>query len=612
MANSEDKKLTVDVIARIDKLEKGMAKASAVSSSTFSKIESRSAKFTERMRESGKSAFEGLSSAILPAGAGILGVAAAIEGAKSALEGFDKIGKEAKATGLSAEDFQALAYAAKLGGVETDQFGVAMETFAKNSGLAEAGTGRLVTQLKHLDPALLQSLQTATNQHDRLLAVADAFDHTSDASKKAAISNALFGEAGAHMVEVLKGGSAALDETTAKARALGLVVSNEVVASAEDLNDRFTTATSILDTQFKTTLVDLAPALVSTTELIAGLARAISSVLDSMKDLQDRSSAGLKDRLSEINMALAANAPGPDLSKVPIGGLIPTGNPMRVRTHIAAPDVSALQAEKAQIQAILADRDKAVITTPTGSSGSASTATSKQIDQVQKLISTLQFEQSEMGKSARQRAIDNELRQAGAAATGAQRDQITELVGANYDLQASQDAVNQKMADMRDLAKSVFQGIISDIGAGKDAANVLADALGNVGNKLLDLATTDLFGGGGSGSGGGLLDSLFQSLAGGSPGRAGGGPVTAGRPYIVGEKRPELFVPNTAGRIIPDLSTPRAAGGAVVVNYSPQIDARGADSSAVAALATAQARDRAEFESRVIGTIRQAKRQRKL
>ena len=88
--------------------------------------------------------------------------------------------------------------------------------------------------------------------------------------------------------------------------------------------------------------------------------------------------------------------------------------------------------------------------------------------------------------------------------------------------------------------------------------------------------------------------------------------MTAGRPYIVGEKRPELFVPNTAGRIIPDLSTPRAAGGAVVVNYSPQIDARGADSSAVAALATAQARDRAEFESRVIGTIRQAKRQRKL
>lgn len=33
--------------------------------------------------------------------------------------------------------------------------------------------------------------------------------------------------------------------------------------------------------------------------------------------------------------------------------------------------------------------------------------------------------------------------------------------------------------------------------------------------------------------------------------RAAGGPVTKGEPYIVGEKRPELFVPDTSGHIIP-------------------------------------------------------------
>lgn len=37
-------------------------------------------------------------------------------------------------------------------------------------------------------------------------------------------------------------------------------------------------------------------------------------------------------------------------------------------------------------------------------------------------------------------------------------------------------------------------------------------------------------------------------------GREAGGPVVAGRPYIVGEKRPELFVPDTDGTIIPRLS----------------------------------------------------------
>lgn len=37
--------------------------------------------------------------------------------------------------------------------------------------------------------------------------------------------------------------------------------------------------------------------------------------------------------------------------------------------------------------------------------------------------------------------------------------------------------------------------------------------------------------------------------------RASGGPVSAGQPYIVGEKRPELFVPSTNGTIIPEVPT---------------------------------------------------------
>lgn len=50
--------------------------------------------------------------------------------------------------------------------------------------------------------------------------------------------------------------------------------------------------------------------------------------------------------------------------------------------------------------------------------------------------------------------------------------------------------------------------------------------------------------------------------------RAGGGPVQAGRPYIVGEREPELFVPRTSGVIIPKVPSQRpqasAAAGAGV------------------------------------------------
>jgi hypothetical protein len=46
--------------------------------------------------------------------------------------------------------------------------------------------------------------------------------------------------------------------------------------------------------------------------------------------------------------------------------------------------------------------------------------------------------------------------------------------------------------------------------------------------------------------------------------RATGGPVTRGMPYIVGEKRPELFVPNQSGTIVPRVSS--GGGGGTVIN----------------------------------------------
>jgi hypothetical protein len=83
--------------------------------------------------------------------------------------------------------------------------------------------------------------------------------------------------------------------------------------------------------------------------------------------------------------------------------------------------------------------------------------------------------------------------------------------------------------DLRSLALSVLNEI---------AAAAISSGLNELG----------LGGGGGGGGGGGLL-SLVMSLFGGSPGRATGGPVSPGRPYWVGERGPELFVPASAGSV---------------------------------------------------------------
>lgn len=78
------------------------------------------------------------------------------------------------------------------------------------------------------------------------------------------------------------------------------------------------------------------------------------------------------------------------------------------------------------------------------------------------------------------------------------------------------------------------------------------------------IAGQNSFGGAG---GGGIFGALFNfastAFGGGAGGvksianilgRASGGPVNAGQPYIVGEKRPELFVPRVSGTIVPSLA----------------------------------------------------------
>jgi hypothetical protein len=72
---------------------------------------------------------------------------------------------------------------------------------------------------------------------------------------------------------------------------------------------------------------------------------------------------------------------------------------------------------------------------------------------------------------------------------------------------------------------------------------------------------------GGFVGGGGFLGALAGALI---P-RAMGGSVSAGTPYLVGERGPEMFVPGTSGNIVPNNKM-----GGVTVSPVYNIDARGA------------------------------------
>jgi hypothetical protein len=88
--------------------------------------------------------------------------------------------------------------------------------------------------------------------------------------------------------------------------------------------------------------------------------------------------------------------------------------------------------------------------------------------------------------------------------------------------------------------------------------------------KLKAEISTKMFGRGQKSS-----EPLYVNVT--NQGRALGGPVSANKTYMVGEKGPEMFVSSTAGTIIPNdkLSSAGVGGGAVINVYpSERMDER--------------------------------------
>jgi hypothetical protein len=124
------------------------------------------------------------------------------------------------------------------------------------------------------------------------------------------------------------------------------------------------------------------------------------------------------------------------------------------------------------------------------------------------------------------------------------------------DIQAMRGTFDGTLVDGFERAGDVLErGLLGALRKGSlgfdDLKRVATSALDQIAAQALQLGFDSLFSGSASG---GSLGGLFQGALGalfGLPGRAIGGSVAPERPYLVGERGPELFVPTSAGRIEP-------------------------------------------------------------
>ena len=159
---------------------------------------------------------------------------------------------------------------------------------------------------------------------------------------------------------------------------------------------------------------------------------------------------------------------------------------------------------------------------------------------------------------------------------------IEALLPALNQAEQQQLRFNQAFAAVTPAVNSLVGGLREVVAGTKTAEEAFADFLNTVADQLIQTAATmiaqyialgiakafafggnpgggssgfNLSGGGSSVGSGGLpgIDSLGGLFNGSLPfigsGRAGGGPVNGGSPYMVGEKGPELFIPGVSGAI---------------------------------------------------------------
>jgi hypothetical protein len=166
-------------------------------------------------------------------------------------------------TGIGVEALQGYSLAAKMAGVDTEQFGVAIQKLAVNIGKANAGDafdktlrgiGLSVAELKALAP------------EQQFSAIGDAISQLPTAADRAAAAVQLFGKQGAALAPLFREGAASIEELQARAERLGVIVSETQVNNVADMNDAFDLVRATVEGITGQVIGNLAPAVTAVTE----------------------------------------------------------------------------------------------------------------------------------------------------------------------------------------------------------------------------------------------------------------------------------------------------------------------------------------------------------
>jgi len=533
-------------------------------------------------------------------GFAVVGAAAAAVGgafAKLANDGLklgDDAAKTASKLGLTVTALEGLRFAAQQSGVAQGELDAALQRSTRGIAQAAQGSGEASDALKRLG---LDAQKLATQTPDQNMKdLAEAFEGVGTESERVRLAFKIFGAGGVGLVNTLKGGREALEAYERESAKFGLTLTRtqvEGVEKATDAQGRFASSLRGLRLQLGATL---APAFEKTADALASL---ISKFTQAIPKLADFASGilGIKravdsltlqaveiemERLQETSQQLAAAyelvesrsrtlRDGTQTEATQLAQLATRIKEVqdryeelgRRRAAIAngdeqAPGGGGLLDEEGgggKLRGVnLSDQMKAVIKELEDAQKEADSVFRRTRTDVENYVQAIQNAQALLIRGL----IDQDTFDRWVALHAESFDQIAQEAEETYDMigEFAKQAARNMQSAFADFLFDPFSNGLS--GMLKGFRDTLRRMVAEAASQQI---LTALFGTLG-GSSNAFLSSIGKAFGGA---RASGGPVSAGKAYLVGEKGPELMVPG-AGTIVPN----HALGGSMTININAE------------------------------------------
>jgi hypothetical protein len=144
------------------------------------------------------------------------------------------VGRAAKFLGMSTDSYQELAHAAKMSGVEIENFDKGMMFLSRNIGGAANGGKAQKKLFKDLGVSALDAAGNSRPLEDVFLDVSDKMAGMTDDSARLALQMKLFGRGGAKMFGLMSKGKDGIAALRGEAQELGVVMSSEAIAKSRE------------------------------------------------------------------------------------------------------------------------------------------------------------------------------------------------------------------------------------------------------------------------------------------------------------------------------------------------------------------------------------------